>query len=213
LGYGPGRFSFNTRAGWCPDCQGQGIRRLDMNFMPDIFVTCDGCEGKRFNVQTLQVRFGELTIADVLDLTVDQAKLRFEGFSKLSMILECLSNVGLGYLKLGQASSTLSGGEAQRVKLAKELSKSSANGQLYVLDEPTTGLHFEDIRLLMVAINRLVDRGNSMVVIEHNIDVLRCADWIIDMGPGGGVAGGEVVAWGTPDQVAENPDSLTGRYL
>jgi excinuclease ABC subunit A len=213
LGYGPGRFSFNTRAGWCPDCQGQGIRRLDMNFMPDIFVTCDGCEGKRFNVQTLQVRFGELTIADVLDLTVDQAKLRFEGFSKLSMILECLSNVGLGYLKLGQASSTLSGGEAQRVKLATELSKSSANGQLYVLDEPTTGLHFEDIRLLMVAINRLVDRGNSMVVIEHNIDVLRCADWMIDMGPGGGVAGGEVVAWGTPEQVAENPDSLTGRYL
>jgi len=213
LGYGPGRFSFNTRAGWCPDCQGQGIRRMDMNFMPDIFVTCDGCEGKRFNVQTLQVRFGELTIADVLNLTVDQAKLRFDGFSKLSMILECLSNVGLGYLKLGQASSTLSGGEAQRVKLAKELSKSSANGQLYVLDEPTTGLHFEDIRLLMVAINRLVDRGNSMVVIEHNIDVLRCADWIIDMGPGGGVAGGEVVAWGTPDQVAENPDSLTGRYL
>ncbi|MDG1511834.1 MAG: excinuclease ABC subunit UvrA [Mariniblastus sp.] len=213
LGYGPGRFSFNTRAGWCPDCQGQGIRRMDMNFMPDIFVTCDGCEGKRFNVQTLQVRFGELTIADVLDLTVDQAKLRFEGFSKLSMILECLSNVGLGYLKLGQASSTLSGGEAQRVKLAKELSKSSANGQLYVLDEPTTGLHFEDIRLLMVAINRLVDRGNSMVVIEHNIDVLRCADWMIDMGPGGGVAGGEVVAWGTPEQVAENPDSLTGRYL
>ncbi|MCP4096183.1 MAG: excinuclease ABC subunit UvrA [Planctomycetaceae bacterium] len=213
LGYGPGRFSFNTRAGWCPDCQGQGIRRMDMNFMPDIFVTCDGCEGKRFNVQTLQVRFGELTIADVLDLTVDQAKLRFEGFSKLSMILECLSNVGLGYLKLGQASSTLSGGEAQRVKLATELSKSSANGQLYVLDEPTTGLHFEDIRLLMVAINRLVDRGNSMVVIEHNIDVLRCADWMIDMGPGGGVAGGEVVAWGTPEQVAENPDSLTGRYL
>ncbi len=213
LGYGPGRFSFNTRAGWCPDCQGQGIRRMDMNFMPDIFVTCDGCEGKRFNVQTLQVRFGELTIADVLNLTVDQAKLRFEGFSKLSMILECLSNVGLGYLKLGQASSTLSGGEAQRVKLATELSKSSANGQLYVLDEPTTGLHFEDIRLLMVAINRLVDRGNSMVVIEHNIDVLRCADWMIDMGPGGGVAGGEVVAWGTPEQVAENPDSLTGRYL
>ncbi len=213
LGYGPGRFSFNTRAGWCPDCQGQGIRRMDMNFMPDIFVTCDACEGRRFNVQTLQVRFGELTIADVLDLTVDQAKLRFEGFFKLSMILECLADVGLGYLKLGQASSTLSGGEAQRVKLATELSKSSSNGQLYVLDEPTTGLHFEDIRLLMVAINRLIDRGNSMVVIEHNIDVLRCADWIIDMGPGGGLAGGQVVAVGAPEQVAKNPDSLTGRYL
>ena len=184
-----------------------------MNFMPDIFVTCDGCDGRRFNVQTLQVRFGELTIADVLDLTVDQAKLRFEGFSKLSRILECLSDVGLGYLKLGQASSTLSGGEAQRVKLATELSKSSSTGQLYVLDEPTTGLHFEDIRLLMVAINRLIDRGNSMVVIEHNVDVLRCADWIIDMGPGGGVAGGALVASGTPEQVAENPDSLTGQYL
>ena len=142
LGYGPGRFSFNTRAGWCPDCQGQGVRRMNMNFMPDIFVTCDGCEGRRFNVQTLQVRFGELTIADVLDLTVDQAKLRFEGFSKLAMILECLSDVGLGYLKLGQASSTLSGGEAQRVKLAAELAKSSSNGQLYVLDEPTTGFAF-----------------------------------------------------------------------
>ena len=213
LGYGPGRFSFNTRAGWCPDCQGQGVRRMNMNFMPDIFVTCDGCEGRRFNVQTLQVRFGELTIADVLDLTVDQAKLRFEGFSKLAMILECLSDVGLGYLKLGQASSTLSGGEAQRVKLAAELAKSSSNGQLYVLDEPTTGLHFEDIRLLMVAINRLIDRSNSMVVIEHNIDVLRCADWIIDMGPEGGVAGGEIVAFGTPEQIAENPGSLTGRYL
>ena len=213
LGYGPGRFSFNTRAGWCPDCQGQGVRRMNMNFMPDIFVTCDGCEGRRFNVQTLQVRFGELTIADVLDLTVDQAKLRFEGFSKLAMILECLSDVGLGYLKLGQASSTLSGGEAQRIKLAAELAKSSSNGQLYVLDEPTTGLHFEDIRLLMVAINRLIDRGNSMVVIEHNIDVLRCADWIIDMGPEGGVAGGEIVAFGTPEQIAENPGSLTGRYL
>ena len=213
LGYGPGRFSFNTRAGWCPDCQGQGVRRMNMNFMPDIFVTCDGCEGRRFNVQTLQVRFGELTIADVLDLTVDQAKLRFEGFSKLAMSLECLSDVGLGYLKLGQASSTLSGGEAQRVKLAAELAKSSSNGQLYVLDEPTTGLHFEDIRLLMVAINRLIDRGNSMVVIEHNIDVLRCADWIIDMGPEGGVAGGEIVAFGTPEQIAENPGSLTGRYL
>jgi len=213
LGYGPGRFSFNTRVGWCPDCQGQGVRRMNMNFMPDIFVTCDACEGRRFNVQTLQVRFGELTIADVLDLTVDQAKLRFEGFSKLSMILECLSDVGLGYLKLGQASSTLSGGEAQRVKLAAELAKSSSDGQLYVLDEPTTGLHFEDIRLLMVAINRLVDRGNSMVVIEHNIDVLRCADWIIDMGPGGGVAGGEIVAFGTPEQIAGNPSSLTGRYL
>ena len=213
LGYGPGRFSFNTRAGWCPDCQGQGVRRMNMNFMPDIFVTCDGCQGKRFNVQTLQVRFGELTMADVLDLTVDQAKLRFEGFFKLSMILECLSDVGLGYLKLGQASGTLSGGEAQRVKLATELSKSSANGQLYVLDEPTTGLHFEDIRLLMVAINRLIDRGNSMVVIEHNIDVLRCADWIIDMGPGGGLSGGQIVALGTPEQIAGNPDSLTGRYL
>jgi excinuclease ABC subunit A len=213
LGYSSGRFSFNTRAGWCPDCQGQGIRRMDMNFMPDIFVTCDGCDGRRFNVQTLQVRFGELTIADVLDLTVDQAKLKFEGFFKLSTILECLSDVGLGYLKLGQASNTLSGGEAQRLKLAKELSKSSSSGQLYVLDEPTTGLHFEDIRLLMVAINRLIDQGNSVVVIEHNIDVLRCADWIVDMGPGGGLAGGQIVAVGTPEQISKNPNSLTGRYI
>lgn len=213
LGYSSGRFSFNTRAGWCPDCQGQGIRRMDMNFMPDIFVTCDGCDGRRFNVQTLQVRFGELTIADVLDLTVDQAKLKFEGFFKLSTTLECLSDVGLGYLKLGQASNTLSGGEAQRLRLAKELSKSSSSGQLYVLDEPTTGLHFEDIRLLMVAINRLIDQGNSVVVIEHNIDVLRCADWIVDMGPGGGLAGGQIVAVGTPEQISKNPNSLTGRYI
>ncbi|MFT5302245.1 MAG: excinuclease ABC subunit A [Mariniblastus sp.] len=212
-GYGVSRFSFNSKTGWCPDCQGHGIRRTKMNFMPDINVTCETCNGRRFTPQTLQIRFGELTIADVLNLTIDQAIERFDGFSKIQSTLQSLSDVGLGYLLLGQSSTTLSGGEAQRVKLATELAKPETGNTLYILDEPTTGLHFEDIRVLIGVLNRLVDKGNSMIVIEHNLDLIRCADWIIDLGPSGGSNGGQLMGVGTPETLAANPNSLTGRYL
>lgn len=212
-GYGIGRFSFNTKSGWCPDCQGHGVRRIAMNFMPDVFVTCETCGGKRFNHQTLQVRFAELSIADVLELTVDRALECFEGFSKIVAILKSLSDVGLGYLLLGQSAQTLSGGEAQRIKLATELARAQTGNTLYILDEPTTGLHFEDIRVLLDALNRLVDLGNSMVVIEHNLDMIRCADWVIDLGPEGGDLGGELIGAGTPEAIAAIKRSHTGRYL
>jgi len=211
-GYGIGRFSYNTKTGWCPQCQGHGARRLKMNFMPDIFVTCDSCNGRRFNVQTLQVRFGDLTIADVLGLTIDQAIERFDGFSKVTSILRSLADVGLGYLLLGQSSTTLSGGEAQRVKLATELARPDTGNTLYILDEPTTGLHFEDIRVLIDVLHRLVDKGNSMIVIEHNIDLIKCADWLIDLGPEGGANGGNLVGCGTPETLSKISESLTGRY-
>ncbi len=212
-GYGIGRFSYNAKSGWCSECQGHGVRRLKMNFMPDLFVTCETCEGKRFNVQTLQVRFADLTIADVLNLTIDQAIERFDGFSKIQTILQSLADVGLGYLLLGQSSTTLSGGEAQRIKLAKELARPDTGRTLYILDEPTTGLHFEDIRVLIDVLHRLVDKGNSMIVIEHNLDLIKCADWLIDLGPGGGASGGNLVGCGTPEMLSEAEDSLTGRYL
>ena len=212
-GYGIGRFSFNTKTGWCPECRGHGVRRIEMNFMPDIYAECETCGGKRFNLQTLQVKFGDLTIADVLNLTVDQAIEHFDGFSKIRGILQSLADVGLGYLLLGQPSTTLSGGEAQRVKLAAELARPETGNTLYILDEPTTGLHFEDIRVLIEALNRLVDKGNSMIVIEHNLDLIRCADWVIDLGPEGGQGGGELMACGTPEDVAKVNASLTGRYL
>ena len=213
LGFGIGRFSFNTKSGWCPECRGQGVKRIKMNFMPDIFVTCQSCDGRRFDLQTLQVRFGELTIADVLNLTIDQAIERFEGFSKICGVLQTLSDVGLGYLVLGQPSTTLSGGEAQRLKLATELARPNTGNTLYLLDEPTTGLHFEDIRVLIDVLNRIVDKGNSMIVIEHNIDLIKCADWLIDLGPAGGTGGGELVGCGTPEQLAQNVNSLTGKFL
>ncbi|MFK7769566.1 MAG: excinuclease ABC subunit UvrA [Mariniblastus sp.] len=212
-GYGIGRFTFNSKSGWCTECQGHGVRRMKMNFMPDVFVTCELCIGKRFNPQTLQVRFGELTIADVLDMTIEEALEYFDGFSKIRSILRTLNDVGLGYLKLGQPSTTLSGGEAQRVKLATELAKSATGNTLYILDEPTTGLHFEDIRVLIDVLNRLVDKGNSIIVIEHNLDVVRCADWIIDLGPEGGSGGGRLVGAGTPEEIAKLDGSHTGRYL
>ena len=186
---------------------------MAMNFMPDVFVICESCSGRRFNLQTLQVRFGELTISDVLELTVDQAIECFDGFSKIRVILQSLSDVGLGYLKLGQPSTTLSGGEAQRIKLATELAKTETGNTLYILDEPTTGLHFEDIRVLIDALNRLVDKGNSMIVIEHNLDVVRCADWVIDLGPEGGSGGGQLVGVGTPEDLSQIEGSHTGRYL
>ncbi len=212
-GFGVGRFSFNTKSGWCPDCQGHGVRRMSMNFMPDLYVTCESCHGRRFNLQTLQVRFGELTIADILNLTIDQAVERFDGFSKIRRILQSLSDVGLGYLLLGQSSNTLSGGEAQRVKLATELARADTGNTLYILDEPTTGLHFDDIRVLIDVLNRLVDKGNSMIIIEHNLELIKCADWLIDLGPGGGIGGGQLVGCGTPEQMAENEHSLTGKCL
>lgn len=213
LGFGVGRFSFNTKTGWCPDCQGHGVRKMSMNFLPDIYTTCETCRGKRFNLQTLQIRFSDLTISDVLDLTVDQAIDFFDGFSKINRILKCLADVGLGYLLLGQSATTLSGGEAQRIKLATELAKPNTGNTVYILDEPTTGLHFEDIRILIQVLNQLVDQGNSMIVIEHNLDVIRCADWVIDLGPEGGTGGGSLMGAGTPEMIAEIDASPTGQCL
>lgn len=212
-GYGVGRFSFNAKTGWCPQCQGHGVKRVAMNFMPDIFVTCETCQGGRFNLQTLQVRFGELSIADVLQMPIDAALVYFDGFSKIRSILQSVADVGLGYLLLGQASTTLSGGEAQRLKLARELARPNTGNTLYILDEPTTGLHFEDIRVLIGVLNRLIDQGNSMLVIEHNLDVIRSADWIIDLGPEGGSGGGELLGCGSPETIATLSRSHTGRYL
>lgn len=213
LGFGAARFSFNSKSGWCPDCKGHGVERVSMNFMPDIFVTCESCQGKRFSLQTLQVRFGDHSISDVLEMTIDHALEYFDGFSKIKQTLQSLTDVGLGYLKLGQPATTLSGGEAQRIKLATELARSETGNTLYILDEPTTGLHFADIAELINVMNRLVEKGNSLIVIEHNLDVIRCADWVIDLGPEGGAAGGTLVGAGTPETLAQNPQSHTGRYL
>lgn len=212
-GYSATRFSFNAKEGRCTDCLGHGIKRIKMNFLSDMFVECQTCGGKRFNQQTLQVRFRSLTIADVLELSVRRAIKEFENFSKIQTILKSLDDVGLGYLPLGQPSTTLSGGEAQRIKLATELAKKNTGNTLYLLDEPTTGLHFEDIRGLLLVLNQLVDLGNTVIVIEHNLDVIKSADWIIDLGPDGGINGGEIVAEGKPETVAGNESSITGRYL
>jgi excinuclease ABC subunit A len=212
-GYGSGRFSFNTKGGRCEACQGQGVRRVAMNFLPDLEVTCPICRGARFNRQTLSVRFRERTIADVLAMSVDRAVEFFENHESIRRVLATLVELGLGYLTLGQPSSTLSGGEAQRIKLATELSHREMGHTLYILDEPTTGLHSHDIRRLLVVLNRLVDQNNSMLVIEHNLDVIKTADWVIDLGPGGGAAGGRIVATGTPEQVAACEESDTGRFL
>ena len=212
-GFNASRFSFNTKAGWCADCQGYGARKISMNFLPDIFVQCEACAGKRFNLQTLQVRFADCSIADVLDMSVTQARKAFANIAKINALLECLEDVGLGYLTLGQPSTTLSGGEAQRIKLATELSRKNDGHALYLLDEPTTGLHFDDIRRLLGVLNQLVDKGNTVIVIEHNLDVIKCADWVIDLGPEGGESGGKIVATGTPEDVACVSASYTGSYL
>lgn len=212
-GYRASRFSFNSKSGHCAECQGHGQRKVKMSFLPDMFVDCPSCHGKRFNTQTLQIRFRGLTIADVLELPIEQALSEFQNIEKVRRVLQCLVDVGLGYLALGQPSSTLSGGEAQRVKLATELARPTAGSSLYLMDEPTTGLHFEDIRKLMQVVFQLVDQGNTVIVIEHNLDVIKCADWIIDLGPEGGDAGGMIVAEGTPESVAQVPESHTGRYL
>jgi excinuclease ABC subunit A len=212
-GYLPGRFSFNVKGGRCEACEGQGARRIEMHFLPDVFVPCEVCGGKRFDRETLEVRFRGYNIADVLEMTVEAALSLFRNFPVPKRILQTLSDVGLSYLALGQSSTTLSGGEAQRVKLATELAKRSTGHTLYILDEPTTGLHFEDNRQLLDVLNRLADVGNTLVVIEHNLEVIKCADWIIDLGPEGGEAGGYVVATGTPEEVARAEQSHTGRYL
>ena len=212
-GYGPGRFSFNVKGGRCEACQGDGLVKIEMHFLPDVYVPCEVCKGRRYNRETLEVRYKGRSIADVLDLTVEDALEFFANQRRIAEKLELLNDVGLGYIHLGQAATTLSGGEAQRVKLATELAKRDTGRTLYILDEPTTGLHFEDVRLLLDVLHRLVDKGNSIVVIEHNLDVIKTADWIIDLGPEGGERGGQVVAVGTPEDVAEVEESYTGRFL
>jgi excinuclease ABC subunit A len=212
-GYGPGRFSFNVKGGRCESCQGDGLVKIEMHFLPDVYVLCDVCKGRRYNRETLDVRYRGKSIADVLDMTVAEALDFFESQPRLRTKLEVLNDVGLGYVHLGQSATTLSGGEAQRVKLATELSKRDTGRTLYILDEPTTGLHFEDVRLLLEVLHRLVDKGNTVVVIEHHVDVIKTADWIIDLGPGGGEDGGAVVAAGRPEEVAAVDDSHTGRFI
>ena len=212
-GYKPGRFSFNVKGGRCEACQGDGVIKIEMHFLPDVYVTCDVCHGKRYNRETLAVTFKGKSIADVLDMTVEDAVEFFKAVPPIRDKMAMLAEVGLGYIKVGQQATTLSGGEAQRVKLAKELSRRATGNTLYILDEPTTGLHFEDVRKLLEVLHALVDQGNSVVVIEHNLDVIKTADWIIDMGPEGGPDGGQLVAQGTPEQVARVRGSHTGRYL
>ncbi|EGD58146.1 excinuclease ABC subunit A [Novosphingobium nitrogenifigens DSM 19370] len=212
-GYKAGRFSFNVKGGRCESCQGDGLIKIEMHFLPDVYVTCEECGGRRYNRETLEVKFKGHSIADVLDMTIEDAVEFFKAVPPIRDRMQMLAEVGLGYVKVGQQATTLSGGEAQRVKLAKELARRSTGKTLYVLDEPTTGLHFEDVRKLLEVLHRLVEQGNSVVVIEHNLDVIKTADWIIDMGPEGGVRGGEVVAEGTPETVAANPRSFTGQYL
>ena len=212
-GYGPGRFSFNVKGGRCEACEGDGLVKIEMHFLPDVYVPCDVCKGKRYNRETLEVRFRGLSIADVLEQTVEDALAFFENQPRVRQKLQTLFDVGLGYIHLGQSATTLSGGEAQRVKLAAELSKRDTGRTFYILDEPTTGLHFEDVRMLLTVLHRLVDRGNTVLVIEHNLDVIKTADWIIDLGPEGGLRGGDVVAAGTPEEVADVKESYTGQYL
>ncbi|MBK7905269.1 MAG: excinuclease ABC subunit UvrA [Gemmatimonadetes bacterium] len=212
-GYGPGRFSFNVKGGRCEACQGDGLVKIEMHFLPDVYVTCEQCRGKRYNRETLDVKFRGKSITEVLDLTVEDALEVFENQPRIHHKLQTLMDVGLGYIHLGQSATTLSGGEAQRVKLATELSKRDTGRTLYILDEPTTGLHFEDVRVLLEVLHKLVDRGNTVLVIEHNLDVIKTADWIVDLGPEGGSGGGTIVAEGTPEQVAKVKASHTGRYL
>ena len=212
-GYGPGRFSFNVKGGRCEACQGDGVIKIEMHFLPDVYVTCDVCKGKRYDRETLEVKFRGKTIADVLDMTVDEGVEFFKAVPRVRDILKTLSEVGLGYIHIGQQANTLSGGEAQRVKLSKELSRKATGRTLYILDEPTTGLHFHDVAKLLEVLHELVDQGNTVVVIEHNLEVIKTADWVIDMGPEGGDGGGEVVALGPPEVIAANPRSHTGRFL
>ncbi|MFN5765427.1 MAG: excinuclease ABC subunit A, partial [Pseudanabaena sp.] len=212
-GYKAGQFSFNVKGGRCEACSGQGVNVISMNFLPDVYVQCDVCKGARYNRETLQVKYKEKTIADVLDMTIEEAMHFFENIPSAHAKLGMLVDVGLGYVRLGQSAPTLSGGEAQRVKLATELARRATGKTLYLIDEPTTGLSFYDVHKLLDVMQRLVDKGNSIIAIEHNLDVIRCADWVIDLGPEGGDRGGEIVAEGTPEQVAKVKKSYTGKYL
>ena len=211
-GYKPGRFSFNVAGGRCEECKGNGYKTIEMNFLPDVLVPCEVCSGKRYNRETLEVRFKGKSIADVLDMTINQAVEFFEHQPRILKKLKIMQEIGLGYIKLGQPSSTLSGGENQRVKLATELAKRDTGKTLFVLDEPTTGLHFEDIKVLMSVLNRLVEKGNTVLVIEHNLDVVKCADYVVDMGPEGGKNGGRIIATGTPEEIA-SADSPTAPFI
>ena len=212
-GYKPGRFSFNVKGGRCEACQGDGLIKIEMHFLPDVYVTCESCKGKRYNRETLEILFKGKSIADVLDMTVDEAEVFFKAVPSIREKMVALNRVGLGYIKVGQQATTLSGGEAQRVKLSKELSKRATGRTLYILDEPTTGLHFEDVKKLLEVLHELVDQGNSVIVIEHNLDVVKTADYIIDIGPEGGDGGGEIICTGTPEKVSLSKESYTGCYL
>jgi excinuclease ABC subunit A len=212
-GYRPGRFSFNVRGGRCETCRGEGVIKVEMHFLPDLYITCEECKGKRYTREALEITFKGQTIADVLNMTVEEAHQLFRNIPAIAQKLATLTEVGLGYIRLGQPATTLSGGEAQRVKLATELTKRATGKTLYILDEPTTGLHFEDIRRLLSVLQQLVDKGNTVLIIEHNLHVIKCADWIIDLGPEGGDKGGYLVAQGTPEQVANNDKSYTGQFL
>ena len=212
-GYKVGRFSFNVKGGRCEACQGDGVTKVEMHFLPDIYVACEVCRSQRYNRETLEITYKNKNIHEVLEMTVEDANDFFENVPSISKKLQTLMDVGLSYIRLGQAATTLSGGEAQRVKLARELSKRDTGKTLYILDEPTTGLHFEDIQLLLTVLHRLRDHGNTVVVIEHNLDVIKTADWIVDLGPEGGSGGGQIIAEGTPEDVAAMPQSHTGHFL
>jgi len=212
-GYKAGRFSFNVKGGRCENCQGDGVIKIEMHFLPDVYVTCDVCKGKRYNREALEIKFKEKTISDVLEMTVEQAAKFFENVPSIARKLDTLVEVGLGYIRLGQPATTFSGGEAQRIKLATELSRRSTGKTMYILDEPTTGLHSADVNRLLGILQKLIEGGNSMVIIEHNLDVVKSADHVIDMGPEGGAGGGMVVAQGTPEEVAKVDTSFTGKYL
>jgi excinuclease ABC subunit A len=212
-GYKPGRFSFNVKGGRCEACQGDGVTKVEMHFLPDIYVPCDICKGRRYNRETLEVRYKGKNIHEVLDMTVEDSLTFFAPVPSIARKLQTLMDVGLSYIRLGQAATTLSGGEAQRVKLSKELSKRDTGKTLYILDEPTTGLHFEDIKQLLEVLHRLRDHGNTVIIIEHNLDVIKTADWIVDLGPEGGSGGGSIIATGTPEEVAKTKGSFTGHFL
>jgi excinuclease ABC subunit A len=212
-GYGAGRFSFNVKGGRCEACGGAGVQTIEMSFLPDVYVPCNICGGKRYNRETLEVKYAGKSISDVLNMTINMAVEFFQRHPKILPHLTALQQVGLGYIRLGQPSTTLSGGESQRVKLAAELARRDTGKTFYILDEPTTGLHFEDVRVLLDVLQRLVERGNTMVVIEHNLDVIKVADWIIDIGPEGGSEGGELICCGTPEDVATHPSSHTANFL
>ena len=213
MGYKPGRFSFNVKGGRCEHCQGGGLIKIEMHFLSDVYITCERCKGKRFNNQTLQIKYKSKNIYDILDMTIEEAFIFFKNHKSIARKLNTLCKVGLGYIKLGQQATSLSGGESQRIKLASELSKVNTGKTLYILDEPTTGLHFQDIEMLINVLNSLVDKGNTVIVIEHNLDVIKSSDWIIDLGPEGGDKGGYIVEQNTPEKIIKSKKSYTGKFL